>query len=163
MKIATIKQKIVNFCRKHAFGLALATDVAILVGAGYCGVSLYKHEKARQKEAMDEALKQLAEDIQKQAEELEAKKNNPDNQLTGGGWVAFDNLGDPDAYYHDLGANDIPLPSLGQFGQDILDRARNGGVIEDPESSLVSILVTVQIPEEDVKESEDSSQEKQPA
>jgi len=47
--------------------------------------------------------------------------SNPDNQLTEGGYVAPDRNNLYEADYPNILANSVPLTSMGQFGQDIID------------------------------------------
>lgn len=48
--------------------------------------------------------------------------NDPDNQLTDGGYVAPDRNNLNEADVPNLLANCVPLTSMGQFGRDIIDR-----------------------------------------
>lgn len=109
-----------------------ADIIGWLIGAGVitgmgCAAA-YMNQKSREKHEAE-----LAEKIQKLNEERKKEEeaaitaedqiaNNPDNQLTEGGYVAPDRNNLYEADCPNILANSVPLTSMGQFGQDIIDR-----------------------------------------
>lgn len=82
---------------------------------------------AEKREAeLAEKIRKLNEQVKKEEEAVIAAEeqiaNNPDNQLTEGGYVAPDRNNLYEADCPNILANSVPLTSMGQFGQDIIDR-----------------------------------------
>lgn len=102
-----------------------------LIGAGVITgvgcVAAYMNQKSREKHEAElaEKIQKLNEELKKEEEAAIAAEdqiaNNPDNQLTEGGYVAPDRNNLYEADCPNILANSVPLTSMGQFGQDIID------------------------------------------
>ena len=74
-------------------------------------------------------------------------ENNPANQLTGGGYVAPNNDNLYEADCPNILANCVPLSSMGQFGQDIIDRYKatwpnwNEVGMFNPETAVADVIM----------------------
>lgn len=103
-----------------------------LIGAGAitgvgCAAAYMSQKAAEKREAeLAEQIQKLNEERKKEEEAAIADEdqiaNNPDNQLTEGGYVAPDRNNLYEADCPNILANSVPLTSMGQFGQDIIDR-----------------------------------------
>lgn len=173
MKITTVKEKAKAIWRKHKGKiLFVMTAVGIVV---VCRKIDQKHQDAEivdkalrdfndawaKGETNEEAVKQeLRESEQAAREEMEntkeemsefdRKMNDPANQIPGGGWVLEDYMHDADL--PEMIANDVPVTSLGEFGEEMLRRA--GGTHPghpdcDPSKIKVSLMANFQTPEEE--------------
>lgn len=119
----TLKEKAKLFWERNK-----TTIITLLVSAGVItGVGCAMDHYAKKAEEEKKALK--VEEARKADEEAEAAMqweeriaNDPENQLTGGGYVAPDRNNLYEADCPNLLANCVPLTSMGQFGQDIIDR-----------------------------------------
>lgn len=123
----TLKEKARLFWERNK------TDIiGWLVGAGVitgfgCAVVHYTERKEKERKAVEDMVRAMedakqAEEARKAEEEEKRISEDPANQLTAGGYVAprNDNLYEADC--PNLLANCVPLTSMGQFGQDIIDR-----------------------------------------
>lgn len=127
----TLKEKAKLFWeRNKAMILGL---VAMAGGATVIGAIGVHYTKKAEKEHQEELEAQRAkwEEERKAAEKKEEEAaiaaedriaNNPDYQLTEGGYVAPDRNNLYEADCPNILANCVPLTSMGQFGQDIIDR-----------------------------------------
>lgn len=116
----TLKEKAKLFWDRNKgmiLGLMAMAGAATAIGAVGAHYSA-KAEKKRQKE-LEEAWKAYLEEAQKKEE---MTMNNLANQLTGGGYVDPNNDNLYEADCPNILANCVPLSSMGQFGQDIIDR-----------------------------------------
>lgn len=165
MKITTVKEKAKAIWRKHKGKiLFVMTAVGVVV---VCRKIDQKHQDAEINDALakgepnEEAVKQeLLESEQAAREEMESTKeemsefdrkmNDPANQIPGGGWVLEDCMHDADL--PEMIANDVPVTSLGEFGEEMLRRA--GGTHPghpdcDPSKIKVALMANFQTPEEE--------------
>lgn len=144
MKITTVKEKAKAIWRKHKGKiLFVMTAVGIVVVCRKIdqkrGPSVEEIEDAVTKELKKEEMS-----------EFDRKMNDPANQISGGGWVLEDHMHDADL--PEMIANDVPITSLGEFGEEMLRRA--GGTHPghhdcDPSKIKVSLLANFQEPEEE--------------
>jgi hypothetical protein len=141
----TFKEKAKLFWERNKTGiLGMLIAVGALTGAGCYMAHVNRKEAERQEEELAEQIqRQTAKEARKIEEdtdnivtgidELEKADDaaldeedriasNPDNQLTDGGYVAPDRNNLNEADCPNLLANCVPLTSMGQFGQDIIDR-----------------------------------------
>ena len=105
-----------------------------LVGAGIitgfgCAVAHYTERKEKERKAVEDMVRAMedakrAEEARKAEEEEKRIREDPANQLPGGGYVSPDNnnLYEPD--YPNLLANCVPLSSMGEFGEEMIRRLR---------------------------------------
>ena len=90
------------------------------------GVYLASKQAEKEEKEKERIRKELAEQAEKRAQEemdeYARDAADPANQLTGGGYIrpGTDNLYETDA--PEALANCVPLASMGQFGQDIINR-----------------------------------------
>lgn len=122
----TFKEKAKLFWERNKTDiLGWLIGAGVITGVG-C-VAAYMNQKSREKHEAElaEKIRKLDEERKKEEEAAIAAEdqiaNNPDNQLTEGGYVAPDrnNLYEVDC--PNILANSVPLTSMGQFGQDIID------------------------------------------
>ena len=133
-KKMTVKQWLGFQWQKHKADIFMWGSLLVLTGlVGYSCEQAAKKENERREQEMaefkarqEEEAKKLEEEARRVAEENEKAdkeiEENPDNQLTAGGYVRPDNNNLDDPEYPNLLANCVPLSSMGQFGQDILDK-----------------------------------------
>ena len=122
----TFKEKAKLFWERNKVDiLGWLIGAGVITGVG-C-VAAHMIQKAGEKYEAE-----LAEEIQKRNEEVKKEEeaaiaaeeqiaSNPENQLTDGGYVAPDRNNLNEADYPNILANSVPLTSMGQFGQDIID------------------------------------------
>lgn len=129
--IRKTKEGLQRFWQKY--GEAITT---IGIAAGVIGGLAYANKKigeaaeqrrlddlAAQEEAKKKAEEETRRESEKEARRYEEMKNDPANQLTGGGYI--DPEGNDWLYEADcpgLLANHVPLTSMGEFGQDMIKR-----------------------------------------
>ena len=124
-KKISLKMRAQMFLERNKENILIVGSQIIMWGAViFGGVAIYKgaksEEEKRQAEKAAKEAQERQEFLQKMLEEWEARKNAPENQLTDGGWVSYDGLNEPDAPFAE--AQDVPLESMGQFGEDIRNR-----------------------------------------
>ena len=122
----TFKEKAKLFWERNKIDiLGWLIGAGVITGVG-C-VAAYASQKAAEKRETElaEEIRKLNEQVKKEEEAAIAAEdqiaNNPDNQLTEGGYVAPDRNNLYEADYPNLLANSVPLTSMGQFGQDIIN------------------------------------------
>lgn len=101
----------------------------LITGIGCVGAHLVKKQTEKEEAEKEMIRKELEAQREKAAQEaMEADTRDaadPANQLTGGGYVCPDN----DCLYETdcptMLANCVPLSSMGEFGQDIINRLNN--------------------------------------
>ena len=123
----TLKEKAKLFWdRNKAEILGWLIGAGVITGVG-CAAAYASQKAAEKREAeLAERIRRLDEERKKEAEAAIAAEdqiaNNLDNQLTEGGYVAPDRNNLYEADCPNILANSVPLTSMGQFGQDIIDR-----------------------------------------
>lgn len=123
----TFKEKAKLFWgRNKADILGWLIGAGVIAGVG-CTAAYMSQKAAEKREAeLAEQIRKLNEQVKKEEEAAIAAEdqiaNNPDNQLTEGGYVAPDRNNLYEADCPNILANCVPLTSMGQFGQDIIDR-----------------------------------------
>lgn len=171
MKITTVKEKAKAIWRKHKGKiLFVMTAVGIVV---VCRKIDQKHQDAEivdkalrdfndawskgetNEEAMKKELLESEQAAKEEMSEFDRKMNDPANQIPGGGWVLEDYMHDADL--PQMVANDVPVTSLGEFGEEMLRRA--GGTHPghpdcDPSKIKVSLMANFQTPEEEETEND---------
>ena len=119
----TFKEKAKLFWDRNGEMVITLLAMCGVVGAigGGLGYIWHKQEQKAKEEA--ERLEALLVPSQKEADEREAEiMKDPANGLTGGGYVDPDNDNLYEADCPNILANCVPLSSMGQLGQDIIDR-----------------------------------------
>lgn len=107
-KFDKIVTKVMMFCWKHKFAIGLGTA---MIGA-YC-LGIPRQERLAQYKA-----------------EQEAYYNDPANQLSSGGVVVDDAWDEGDGVAN-LTINNVPIESMGDFGEALIERLRtNPGLME---------------------------------
>lgn len=153
MKITTVKEKAKAIWRKHKGKIMFVmTAVGIVV---VC--RKIDQKRSPNVEEIEEAvIKELKkEEPKEEMSEFDRKMNDPANQIPGGGWVLEDYMHDADL--PEMIANDVPVTSLGEFGEEMLRRA--GGTHPghpdcDPSKIKVSLMANFQTPEEEETEND---------
>ena len=144
----TLKEKAKLFWERNK--VMILGLVAMVGGATVIGAVGVHYTKKAEKEHQEELEAQRAkwEEERKAAEKKEEMiENNPANQLTGGGYVdpINDNLYEADC--PNILANCVPLSSMGQFGQDIIDRYKatwpnwNEVGMFNPETAVADVIM----------------------
>ena len=125
----TFKEKAKLFWeRNKADILGWLVGAGIITGIGCIGAHISQKAAEKQEAELAEQIRKLNEETAKKRAEAEAEeeriKNDPANQLPGGGYVSPDNnnLYEPD--YPNLLANCVPLSSMGEFGEEMIRRLR---------------------------------------
>ncbi len=125
----TFKEKAKLFWERNKTDiLGWLIGAGVITGVG-CAAAYMSQKAAEKREAeLAEQIRELDEENAKKQAEAEAEeeriKNDPANQLPGGGYVSPDNnnLYEPD--YPNLLANCVPLSSMGEFGEEMIRRLR---------------------------------------
>ena len=146
MKITTVKEKAKAIWRKHKGKiLFVMTAVGVVV---VC--RKIDQKRGPNVEEIEEAvIKELKkEEPKEEMSEFDRKMNDPENQIPGGGWVLEDYMHDADL--PEMIANDVPITSLGKFGEEMLHRAGGSNPLQpdqDPSKIKVSLMANFQKPE----------------
>lgn len=122
-------EKLGVFWEKHKVGI-IAGGLTALGFAGTCYAIGYAMEKREEQQNDDEVINAIAADLnasfasaQHEAEATEIEdEDNPEYQLSCGGYMRPDNDWLSDQEYPGCLANSVPISSLGEFGADILNR-----------------------------------------
>lgn len=162
----TFREKLNYIWEKHKYKI-----IGILLVGGAVAVAYAKSRNSEEPETGDIPAENETETKPEEKKsswelEMERKMNAPENQLTGGGWVLED---DPSFDFPMLIANDVPLSSLGTFGEDLMERVKAHGLdktqygnISDPRTSIM-INLQVQDPEDEKTEEPEEKKEEEEA
>ena len=162
MKITTVKEKAKAIWRKHKGKiLFVMTAVGIVVVCRKIdqkrSPSVEEIEDAVKRELLEseQAARKEIESTKEEMSEFDRKMNDPANQIPGGGWVLEDWLRNSDP--PEIIANDVPVSSLGLFGEEMIRRAEGadlGRFNQDLTKARCSIMANFQMPEEEETENE---------
>lgn len=163
-------KKVKMFWDKNKANIIFLAGALVMLGAESwaIGMAVKSYKENQEQKAREEAERKRlkAEEAAKyQEDRINAMKKDPDNQIAGG-WVLEDYLYEPDEPY--LIANDVPLSDLGDFGQEIIRRAKDQGLdgcgwgdagVEKVEEARASVIINLYGPGEDEEQDEQKEKE----
>lgn len=122
----TFKEKAKLFWERNKVDiLGWLIGAGVITGVGCVAAHMIRKAGEKYEAELAENIQKLNEELKKEAEAAIAAEeqiaSNPENQLTEGGYVAPDRNNLYEADCPNILANSVPLTSMGQFGQDIID------------------------------------------
>lgn len=122
----TFKEKAKLFWERNKIDiLGWLIGAGVITGMGCVAAHMMQKSQEKYEAELAENVRKLNEELKKEEEAAIAAEeqiaSNPENQLTEGGYVAPDRNNLYEADCPNILANSVPLTSMGQFGQDIID------------------------------------------
>jgi len=149
MTLKELKEKAARFWEENKWKIACLATVAAGAAVIIFGV---RRDINAAEEAVDsdEELQKSLEHVLgspecKDEETFEEKQENPTRQLSCGGWVLEDDMHNKELPL--MIANDVPIASLGEFGQELIRKAEGvdlGDFNQDLNLALTSIMINLE-------------------
>ncbi len=122
-----VREKLKRFWdRNRAEIITYGGFFLMLAGLGICADKYLGDAKEQKMAEADAAWKKVKEDLsEKQAEyekECRARKEDPTNKISGGGYVREDGFYETDCPW--AWCDEVPLASMGEFGQEMIRRLK---------------------------------------